>query len=72
MNLFEDVIDLTAKPFDLRLYDAAQKLASALHLAPDKLLPETLRQRAKDNISSAVRDVNNIAIDGMGPEQSHR
>ena len=31
-----DVIDLTAKLFDLRLYDAARKLASDFHLATDK------------------------------------
>ena len=38
-----DVIDLTAKLFDLRLYDAARKLASDFHLAPDKPLPEAIR-----------------------------
>lgn len=38
-----DVIDLTAKLFDLRLYDAARKLASNFHLAPDKPLPEAIR-----------------------------
>ena len=37
-----DVIDLTAKLFDLRLYDAARKLASDFHLAPDKPLPEAI------------------------------
>ena len=31
-----DVIDLTAKLFDLRLYDAARKLASDIHLVLDK------------------------------------
>lgn len=40
-----DVIDLTAKLFDLRLYDAARKLASDFHLAPDKLLPEAIRRK---------------------------
>ena len=39
-----DVIDLTAKLFDLRLYDAARKLASDFHLAPDKPLPEAIRR----------------------------
>ena len=38
-----DVIDLTAKLFDLRLYDAARKLASDFHLAPGKPLPEAIR-----------------------------
>ena len=42
-----DVIDLTAKLFDLRLYDAARKLASDFHLAPDKPLPEAVRQKLK-------------------------
>lgn len=42
-----DVIDLTAKLFDLRLYDAAQKLASDFHLAPDKPLPEAIRRKMK-------------------------
>ena len=42
-----DVIDLTAKLFDLRLYDAARKLASDFHLAPDKPLPESIRQKLK-------------------------
>ena len=42
-----DVIDLTAKLFDLRLYDAARKLASDFHLAPDKPLPEAIRQKLK-------------------------
>ena len=42
-----DVIDLTAKLFDLRLYDAARKLASDFHLAPDKLLPEAIRRKKK-------------------------
>ncbi|MEQ2444781.1 MULTISPECIES: CHC2 zinc finger domain-containing protein [Eubacteriales] len=42
-----DVIDLTAKLFDLRLYDAARKLASDFHLAPDKPLPESIRQKWK-------------------------
>ena len=40
-----DVIDLTAKLFDLRLYDAARKLASDFHLAPDKPLPESIRRK---------------------------
>ena len=42
-----DVIDLTAKLFDLRLYDAARKLASDFHLAQDKLLPESIRRKKK-------------------------
>lgn len=42
-----DVIDLTAKLFDLWLYDAARKLASDFHLAPDKPLPESIRQKWK-------------------------
>ena len=42
-----DVIDLTAKLFDLRLYDAARKLASDFHLAPDKPLPESICQKWK-------------------------
>ena len=42
-----DVIDLTAKLFDLRLYDAARKLASDFHLAPDKPLPEAIRREMK-------------------------
>ena len=42
-----DVIDLTAKLFDLRLYDAAQKLASDFHLAPDKPLPEAIRRKKR-------------------------
>ena len=42
-----DVIDLTAKLFDLRLYDAARNLASDFHLAPDKPLPESIRQKWK-------------------------
>ena len=42
-----DVIDLTAKLFDLRLYDAARKLASDFHLALDKPLPESIRQKLK-------------------------
>lgn len=42
-----DVIDLTAKLFDLRLHDAARKLASDFHLAPDKPLPESIRQKLK-------------------------
>ena len=42
-----DVIDLTAKRFDLRLYDAARKLASDFHLAPDKPLPKAIRQKLK-------------------------
>ena len=37
-----DVIDLTAKLFDIRLYDAARKLVSDFHLAPDKPLPEAI------------------------------
>ena len=41
------MIDLTAKLFDLRLYDAARKLASDFHLAPDKPLPESIRQKWK-------------------------
>ena len=40
-----DVIDLIAKLFDLRLYDAARKLASDFHLAPDKPLPEAIRRK---------------------------
>ena len=40
-----DVIDLTAKLFDLRLYDAARKLASDFHLVPDKPLPEAIRRK---------------------------
>ena len=42
-----DVIDLTAKLFDIRLYDAARKLASDFHLAPDKPLPEAIRRKKK-------------------------
>ena len=42
-----DVIDLTAKLFDLRLYDAARKLASDFHLALDKPLPKAIRQKLK-------------------------
>ena len=42
-----DVIDLTAKLFDLRLYDAVRKLASDFHLAPDKPLPEAIRWKKK-------------------------
>lgn len=42
-----DVIDLTAKLFDLRLYDAARKLASDFHLAPDKPLPEAICRKNK-------------------------
>ena len=42
-----DVIDLTAKLFDLRLYDATRKLASDFHLAPDKPLPEAIRRKMK-------------------------
>ena len=42
-----DVIDLTAKLFDLRLYDAVRKLASDFHLAPDKPLPEAIRRKMK-------------------------
>lgn len=42
-----DVIDLTAKLFDIRLYDAARKLASDFHLAPDKPLLESIRQKWK-------------------------
>lgn len=41
------MIDLTAKLFDLRLYDAARKLASDFHLALDKPLPEAIRQKLK-------------------------
>ena len=44
-----DVIDLTAKLFGLRLYDAAQKLASDFHFAPDKPLPEAIRRKIKHN-----------------------
>lgn len=40
-----DVIDLTAKLFDLRLYDAARKLAADFHLAPDKPFPEAIRRK---------------------------
>ena len=40
-----DVIDLTAKLFDIRLYDAARKLVSDFHLAPDKPLPEAIRRK---------------------------
>ena len=40
-----DVIDLTAKLFDLRLYDAARKLAADFHLAPDNPLPEAIRRK---------------------------
>ena len=32
---------------DLRLYDAARKLASDFHLAPDKPLPEAIRRKKK-------------------------
>ena len=39
------MINLTAKLFDLRLYDAARKLASDSHLAPDKPLPEAIRRK---------------------------
>ena len=42
-----DVIDLTAKLFDIRLYDAARKLASDFYLAPDKPLPEAIRRKKK-------------------------
>lgn len=42
-----DVIDLTAKLFDIRLYDASRKLASDFHLAPDKPLPEAIRRKMK-------------------------
>ena len=49
-----DVIDLTAKLFDLRLYDAARKLASDFHLAPDKPLPEAIR-REKEHKTRAQR-----------------
>ena len=45
-----DVIDLTAKLFDLRLYDAARKLASDFHLAPDKPLPEAIRRKKEHKI----------------------
>ena len=38
-----DVIALTAKLFDIRLYDAARKLASDFQLASDKPLPEAIR-----------------------------
>ena len=41
------MIDLTAKLFDLRLYDAARKLASDFHLVLDKPLPESIRQKLK-------------------------
>ena len=52
-----DVIDLTAKLFDLRLYDAARKLASDFHLAPDKPLPEAIRRKrnTRPKHSSFVR-----------------
>ena len=40
-----DAIDLTAKLFDLRLYDAARKLAADFPLAPDKPLPEAIRRK---------------------------
>ena len=49
-----DVIDLTAKLIDLRLYDAARKLASDFHLAPDKPLPEAIR-REKEHKTRAQR-----------------
>ena len=52
-----DVIDLTAKLFDLRLYDAARKLASDFHLAPDKPLPNPFVKNGsrKPKHSSFVR-----------------
>lgn len=49
-----DVIDLTAKLSDLRLYDAARKLASDFHLSPDKPLPEAIR-REKEHKTRAQR-----------------
>ena len=48
-----DVIDLTAKLFDLRLYDAARKLASDFHLAPDKPLPEAAVLFCFEQVSAA-------------------
>lgn len=48
-----DVIDLTAKLFDLRLYDAARKLASDFQLAPDK--PFAGKRNTKPKHSSFVR-----------------
>lgn len=42
-----DVIDLTAKLFDLRLYDAARKLASDFHLPPDNPFLEAIRRKKK-------------------------
>ena len=45
-----DVIDLTAKLFDIRLYDAARKLVSDFHLAPDKPLPEAIRWKKEHKI----------------------
>ena len=42
-----DVIELTAKLFDLRRYDAARKLASDFHLAPAKPLPEAIRRKTE-------------------------
>ena len=41
------VIDPTAQLFDLRLYDAARKLAYDFHLAPDKPLLEAIRRKMK-------------------------
>ncbi len=50
------MIDLTAKLFDLRLYDAARKLASDFHLAPDKPLLEAIRRKeTRPKHSSFVR-----------------
>ena len=49
-----DVIDLTAKLFDLRLYDAARKLASDFHLAPDKPLPEAIRRKKEHKSDGRV------------------
>lgn len=42
-----DVIDLAANLFGLNLYDAARKLAADFHLAPDRPLPESIRQKLK-------------------------
>ena len=49
-----NVIDLSSKLFDLRLYDAVRKLASNFYLALDKHLPETIHQKLKPH-SSFVR-----------------
>ena len=42
-----DVIDLTAKLFDLRLYEAARTLVSDFPLAPAQPLPDSIRQKLK-------------------------